>query len=310
MWSDLRFRVRSLFRRRAVERELDAEMLFHVQRLVDTYVSSGFDLQAARRRARREFGSFDQIREAHRDARGVRVLEELVLDSAKPYEPLASDRCLPAPPHSRSRAAFDAILVRPLAVDAPEELFVLGRVGEPRARFPLEFQHALTSSRPALTDATASFTFPVTVVRNTLGIRARAAFVSGNYFQMLGVSARRGRVFDDERDREFVVISDRFWRERFEGRSSIVGESLRIGNAPFVIAGVLRREFQGLQPDIAVDVWVPISMLSLAVPIAGLRPSVDLVGRVPAGVELSAAVSLVTAELERWTTANPARPRG
>ena len=80
MWSDLRFRVRSLFRRRAVERELDAEMLFHVQRLVDTYVSSGLDLQAARRRARREFGSFDQIREAHRDARGVRVLEELVLD--------------------------------------------------------------------------------------------------------------------------------------------------------------------------------------------------------------------------------------
>jgi ABC-type antimicrobial peptide transport system permease subunit len=101
----------------------------------------------------------------------------------------------------------------------------------------------------------------VTVIQGTMGTRASAAFVSANYFSLLGVSAGLGRVFHDERDRDLVVISDRFWKERFEGRRSVVGESLRIGNATLSVGGIVPRRFLGLQPDLSIDVWVPLSTL-------------------------------------------------
>lgn len=100
---------------------------------------------------------------------------------------------------------------------------------------------------------------------------------------MLRVPATLGRVVTDERNREAVVISDRFWRERFDAQVSVLGESLRIGSAAFVVAGAVPRECQGLSSQISV----PISMLSMAVPIANCRPSVDVVGRVSAGVGVS-----------------------
>ena len=56
MFSDLWFRVRALFRRRSVERELDEELRFHVERQVEKYVHDGMTCEEARRRARNEFG--------------------------------------------------------------------------------------------------------------------------------------------------------------------------------------------------------------------------------------------------------------
>jgi hypothetical protein len=119
----------------------------------------------------------------------------------------------------------------------------------------------LRASPAGFTDTLASVTFPVTVIQGTMGTRASAAFVSANYFSLLGVSAGLGRVFHDERDRDLVVISDRFWKERFEGRRSVVGESLRIGNATLSVGGIVPRRFLGLQPDLSIDVWVPLSTL-------------------------------------------------
>jgi predicted permease len=201
--------------------------------------------------------------------------------------------------------AIDAVLVRPLAVEAPEELYAIRRAGEPRARFSLEFQRALAASPAGLQDAAARFTFPVTVVQGATGAHASAAFVSANYFRLLGVPARLGRIFSDEGDAATVVISDRFWRERFDGRRSAVGQPLRIGNAALTVGGVAPASFQGLQLDVAVDLWVPISTLPTAVPITGFRPSVEIVGRVPASDALPVASSRLAAAFERWAAANP-----
>ena len=71
MPGDLFFRLRSLFRRDAVESELDDELQFHLERLSDSYVRAGLSRDEAVRRARLEFGGLDQIKEAHRDARGI-----------------------------------------------------------------------------------------------------------------------------------------------------------------------------------------------------------------------------------------------
>jgi len=80
MLTDLILRLRSLFRRAAVEDELDDELQFHFEQQVNSYVNAGLDPEVARRRALLEFGNADSIKEAHRDARGVRAAEDLLRD--------------------------------------------------------------------------------------------------------------------------------------------------------------------------------------------------------------------------------------
>ena len=80
MFTDLTHRLRSLIRRRTVEQELDDELRFHRDRLVDRYVADGLPHVEAMRRSRLEMGGFDQVKEEHKDARGVRLLEDFGSD--------------------------------------------------------------------------------------------------------------------------------------------------------------------------------------------------------------------------------------
>ncbi len=80
MFSDLWIRVRALFRRKAVEGELDEELRFHLERQVEKYLQGGLNREEAQRRARVEFGGVELAKEECRDARGVRFLETLLQD--------------------------------------------------------------------------------------------------------------------------------------------------------------------------------------------------------------------------------------
>src|SRR5215467_11627374 len=79
--NDLLFRLRSLFRRRAVEGELDEELRFHLEQSVEKYVNSGLSREEALRRARLEFGGIERAKEECRDARGARLLETIWQDT-------------------------------------------------------------------------------------------------------------------------------------------------------------------------------------------------------------------------------------
>ncbi len=73
-------RIRALFSRERLDHELDEEMGLHLERLVTRFRDEGLDEAEARRRARIEFGPAQSLREEARDARGLRLLEELGRD--------------------------------------------------------------------------------------------------------------------------------------------------------------------------------------------------------------------------------------
>jgi hypothetical protein len=77
MFTDLTHRLRSLIRRRPVEQDLDDELRFHREQLVDRHVADGLAHDEAMRRARLEMGGFDQVKDEHRDVRGERLFEDL-----------------------------------------------------------------------------------------------------------------------------------------------------------------------------------------------------------------------------------------
>jgi putative ABC transport system permease protein len=76
MIEDWILRLRSLFRPSAVERELDDELRFHLEQQVASYIRQGLAYEDAVRRARLAFGTFDQVKEEHRAARGVRLIDD------------------------------------------------------------------------------------------------------------------------------------------------------------------------------------------------------------------------------------------
>src|SRR5215471_9995179 len=80
MFADLLFRLRSLFRRQTVESEIETELRFHMERQIEKYMQSGLTREEATRRTRLEFGGYEQVKEEHRDARGVGFIETLAGD--------------------------------------------------------------------------------------------------------------------------------------------------------------------------------------------------------------------------------------
>jgi putative ABC transport system permease protein len=92
---------------------------------------------------------------------------------------------------------------------------------------------------------------------------AHVAYVSTNYFSVLGTFASRGRTFTATENQlgsgvQVAVVSDAFRDRYFGTRSDAVGETIRLGGKLFTVIGVGARGFTG--PDLdAVDVWLPIA---------------------------------------------------
>jgi hypothetical protein len=80
MISDLLFRLRAVFRRGSVEKELDDELRFHFEHEVEKLMRAGLTREEASRRARLSLGGIDQVKEECRDARGVSGLETVMQD--------------------------------------------------------------------------------------------------------------------------------------------------------------------------------------------------------------------------------------
>ena len=80
MLNDLRFRIRALFHRQAMETELDQELRFHFEYAVEKQVRAGMTAEEARRWVRLTFGGHEQVKEDCREARGTSLLETLLQD--------------------------------------------------------------------------------------------------------------------------------------------------------------------------------------------------------------------------------------
>jgi predicted permease len=135
--------------------------------------------------------------------------------------------------------------------------------------------------------------------------------VTGNYFDMLGVKALRGRVLHPEDDvkrggHPLAVISYNCWQRRFAGDPNIAGKKVRINGLDFTVLGVTPPAFTGTELIYTPEVWVPIMMVRQIEKndwIDGRRNGNGFViGRLKAGVSMKgaeAAINSITAQLGR-----------
>jgi putative ABC transport system permease protein len=313
MLTDLLHRLRSLFTRDRVDRELDEEMRFHLDQQIATYVRQGMTRDEAERRARVEFGGLDQIREEHRDQRGVALVEDLARDvrygvrqlRRSPAFAAAALLCL-ALGIGATTAVYslvDAILLRPLPFkDADRLVRLIEHVPAPFPGQPLWVQ-GLTY-RELLDWRTQTKTFSdmagvggggqrlVRTANGSAGLWGAGA--SPNLFSMLGVRPLLGRtlVAGDEVQSDVVVLGYEAWRRHFNSDPAIVGQRLEFRAGALLppsmrvmtVVGVLPAHFDVL--GLTSDFWMPIA------PPTGGRPGLRMtpIALLAPGVSLNTAM--------------------
>jgi predicted permease len=296
---DLRLRIRALFAPRRVERELDDELSFHVEREAQKLIAEGLAVAEARAKALARFGPVPLAADECRDARGTAVVDDTVRDilyALRTFKraPLVAVTIVSTVALGLALVAvaftmLNALLFRVDAVPDVHEMFAVERPrtsdGEPE-RFTRAQFDALRGETDVFADAYAA----VSDIGSRLDNRKIfGTFVTGNFFQVVRVNAAIGRALtpaDDEPSagQPVMVLSHRGWDRLFARDPAILGRDLLVNGVTFDIVGVMPEGFRGLTvaPD---DYWAPLSMLGHVRPIHRGPASneanvgVDIIGR-------------------------------
>jgi predicted permease len=263
-----------VLQRRRLEDQLDAELREHFNRLVDDYRRAGATDAEAQRRARLEFGGLDQIKEACRDARGTRWLEDTIQDvryGARAFRKTPGFTAVAIATLALGIGAnltifsvLDALLLRPLPVPNASRLITLTRwidnSPSPSFSYPqiqaLAYRTDLFASLCGIGTATL-FTGPPDALEPV-----GTAFVSGKYFETLGLAPLAGRLLNAADDQPaaapVAVISHGFWQRRFAGDPSVVGRTMLLEGQQVSIAGITPAGFEGATIGQRADVTMAI----------------------------------------------------
>jgi putative ABC transport system permease protein len=271
-----------------MEREMDAELRLHMEHHAEHLMRGGLSAPEAQRQARLEFGGFEQTKEACRDALGAGVLEDLWRDLSfglrmmrkNPWFSAVAVMTL-ALGIGSTTAVFrlvNAVLLRALPYKDPQNLVFLYEPNDHIPNVPVEafspFNADFYDLRQQSTSFAALALFTIDGMKLSMGgasVRVGGSRVTGEFFQVLGISPELGRTVDADDDQpgkgQVAVISHAMWQSRFGSDQGVLGKNLLLDDRPFRIVGVMPPGFafpHGLESietaDKTTDVWVPWAM--------------------------------------------------
>jgi predicted permease len=282
-------RVRAVLRRtwdgRASDAELSDEIRTFVEHDVESKIRSGMTPEEARRAALIELGGAEHVKERVREDRAGARWESVARDIRYAVRSLGHARafsCSVIANLSLGLAAtvvafafINGALLRPFpGVRDQQRLVTLGILDasafQPRLRstaladYPAAFR-ALAEGMASL-EGLASFTESDVAVALPQPRSLPAAFVSPNYFEVLGVQPAIGRTFTPEEGQAgsaVAIIGHALWTRAFGRDPSVAGRPLQVGGQIVQIIGVAPRGFRGTSENwvqTGVDLWLPIAL--------------------------------------------------
>ena len=310
--SKLRLRVRSLLRSSHVERELDEELQYHLDRLADDYVAAGMSPTDARYRALREMGAIAQRKEECRDVRGLALVDSLRQDVTYALRALRKSPGFSAVAilslaigigaNTTIFTFVNAVLLRPLPFPDSDRLVVFHehhlKSAEPLSVHPVNFVEWRARARSF--DALALVqTPPLNVIGSNGAEQVVRILATSELFRVFGLNPVLGRGFTEEETRPgshpVVILGYGFWQRWFGGDPGVLGRQLAVQDGSLTIIGVAPPGFRiGLtQPD----AFTPLT-IDPANPASTGSRAFQCYGRLTSGVSLEAA-SAEMAEIGR-----------
>jgi len=317
----------SFLRRPRVEDEVDDEFAFHVDMTMQMLVAQGSSPDDARAEAVRRFGNMAVVsaecqhfgRQRDRSRSRAEYMRELLQDITFSLRQL---RRTPG-------FAITAIVTLALGIGATAAVFsalyavVLSPLPFANADRVVQFEGIRRGSPEetftgaeisALRARTDAFSY-VAAVRFGAGLTLTGLdvpeviggmLVSADYLRVLGVSPQVGRSFVDSDDHpgapEVVIISDRYWKTRFNGEKSIIGRTLLVEDERYTVIGVMPADFDALGAD--NQFWAPLRMSAEQLASHSGR-SLSVIARLAPGVTLARASEAARAAVRLTAEKNP-----
>jgi predicted permease len=306
------------FRRDALEKSLDRELRYHLDRRVGDLTESGVPEPDARGQAMLELGGLSRIQEEVRDVWLTRWLRDFVYDlrfSLRSFRRSPSftvttvlTLALGIGATTAIYSLVDQVILHALPVREPERLVLIDWKGDQVAG---GFGSWNLMSYPICRDLQLHDELfdgvlcrAATTVTLSMGGEhkpAAAEVVSGTYFSVLGVTPAAGRVLGSDDDQApgaspVVVLAYDFWRTQLASAPDVVGRKVLINQHPMTIVGVAAPEFRGIDVGEVPSLWIPASMSAQAIP--GFTRLLDrrtrwmqILGRLRSGVTSARAQS-------------------
>ncbi|HEX6464380.1 MAG TPA: ABC transporter permease, partial [Vicinamibacterales bacterium] len=328
--SDVTYRLRALVRRSAMDADLVAELRFHIEQQAEEFERRGLPRDEALRQARLTFGGLEATKDATRDAHGTSLIESVLQDLRYALRIIRREPGfslvvvlilgLGIGANVSTFTVMNALLLRPLPVPHPEQLVIVGDPdsvgsswhGSPETKYvsyPVfqdvrDRNHVLTGLY-----ASGQLSSPDVFVREPGSTGAiehpSLRTVSGNFFEVLGVSACVGRTLTPEDDRmgaaaPVAVVSNGYWQRRFGGDRAAIGREFVVNGVPLTIVGVTPASFPGDIVGKTIDAWVPIAIEPVLQPKSTTLDDrswswLQMMGRLAPGVSLARARSELAA---------------
>jgi len=276
-------RLRALFRRESVLRDIEEELRIHVEMETETNIKRGMPPEEARAAALKSFGALGRNTERGYDIRGGGWLETLWQDMRygarmlwkKPGFTLIAVLTL-ALGIGANTAIFtlvNAVFLQPLPVAEPARLMSVFGTDENNRGAQTDYISISWPNFKDYRDQNDVFTGMIAFQNIFLNFsgggepqRIDGMIVTGDYFDLLGVKAAIGRTFLPEEDRTpgthpVVVLSYGAWQRRFGGDPAIVGRAIKLNGLDYTVVGVAAEGFKGTDAiGGGPDCWVPMMM--------------------------------------------------
>jgi predicted permease len=284
--------------RRRMLQGLDQDIRDHLERETQDNIDRGMSPEEARYAAVRKFGNVTLVKEATREVWILVWLEQLLQDLRFGFRVLTKSPgfaavciltlALGIGANTAIFSLIDAALLRKLPVSDPQNLLLLrwnsraelhhlamssyGDCGSERigvsstgCSFSEPFFRNL-QSQPAIFSDVAAFGagdgYSLTGNGQATEID-HCEFVSGDYFQTLGIHPENGRLINSSDDAAsssaVLVLSYAYWKSAFAASPSAVGKTIFLNRVPFMIIGVAPPAFDALSPGRPIQVWMPLS---------------------------------------------------
>jgi predicted permease len=276
---DVWMRIRELIGRTDLDGELDEEVGLHLQMMEEEFRRRGMSEAEARAAARREFGGVAHAKEAYRDQRGFPWLESFAKDVRYALRGLGRSPGFTAAAvlslalgigaNTAIFSLFHTLMLRMLPVAHAEQLISIHSIngwGTGNVSAPLYREIAARADLFHGVIATTGVSkVRFTPYRGAREEYTQREYVSGNYFQVLGIRPAIGRLFTGEDNRvpgghPLAVLGYDVWRNRFGGDPAVLGRTVLVDEQLLTVIGVAAAGFRGVELERRTDVWVPFMM--------------------------------------------------
>lgn len=273
--------IRRFFHRRQWDRERSRELESHLMHEIDDNLACGMTPQEARRRANIKLGNPTLVREQIWRMNSFVSIENLGRDLRYAL------RQLHRSPGFAAAATFtlalgigvntaifsivNGLLFSSLHIRQENRVVTLGfqQKGTPwRSSFSLSEYHDLrTQADSAFSDLIGEQSgLDGLSVQGNKSDRVFTDYVSGNYFQALGVQPLLGRFFRPSEGEipgadPVTVLSYSYWKRHFASDPHIIGRQVALDGHPITVIGVAPRNYRGTTPLLSVQAYLPLAMI-------------------------------------------------